>query len=60
MILQVATRIDGKIAIWHLDGGEISGDDPIAEARQMVALDISGQRKTFSGPILVGIQGGKK
>lgn len=60
MILQIASRVSGRIASWQIDTADLTGEDPIAEARALVAGEIAKETRAKPGVILVGIQGGKK
>lgn len=58
--LQVASRVKGRIAMWQIDTADLTTDDPIAEARAVVAEAIEQETKQAPGVILVGIQGNKQ
>lgn len=60
MILQVASRIKNKTAIWHIDSADLSSENHVEEARSMAFSEIEQQTRSQPGMILVGIQGGKQ
>lgn len=58
--LQLASRMNGRIASWQIDTANLTSDDHIAEARAIVADAIVQETRQAPGVILVGIQGSKQ